>query len=119
MEVQIIENIPRVVRISGDLAFSDYDELESIFSREVGVSPGGFVIDLTSAGYMDSTSVAAIIGAYRSLWPTHGQLAIVAGSPKARRVLELIRPNDLPGMFLCDDLSSAMKAFDGSKPPEV
>ena len=100
----------RVVRVCGEIDISNIGEMSDAAKQAVKDSPRGFILDLSGASYIDSSGIGVVIVTYRDLRP-EGRLAIVATNACVRHQLTLIRPDQLPGMTLHEDLSSAEQAI--------
>lgn len=112
MSVETIEGAWPVVRATGEIDLSNIDELRSAFDAAIARSPGAFIVDFTGISYIDSAGVAVVISAYRTICKAGGALGIVRPtSPAARRVLELVGLQSLPGVVIADDLQTVQQAL--------
>lgn len=95
-----------VVRISGEIDYSNLDGFSKPVDEAAKVSPAGFIIDLSEATYLDSGGVAVIMSAYQRICP-EGRLVLVVANDNIRDLLALIHPELLPNLFIREDLTSA------------
>jgi anti-sigma B factor antagonist len=111
MEVQLVAGEPSVVRVSGEVDFSNVGRLKDAIDEALRRSPHGFVLDLSPTSYVDSAGVAAIISAYQRLAADQGRLSIVITNRNVRRILDLVRLDMLAGLSIHTDLESAAQAI--------
>ena len=113
MGVNIIGGSISLLRVSGEIDVSNVSELQSAIERALIESPDGFIIDLSDVSYVDSAGVAAIMFAYRRLYPP-GRLALVVANEQVKGILTLIHIERLPGIHVCDDSTEAEQALSTS-----
>jgi len=111
MEIQVAQDARITIRVSGEVDLSNVGDLRTALDSSVKESPGGFVVDLTEVGYIDSAGIAAIMAAYQGLRPSGGRLVLVVTNENVREILALIHSEELPGLFICDDMSTAERIF--------
>lgn len=99
-----------IVAVCGEVDLSNVSFLLEGIDEALTASPEGFAIDLSEVTYIDSAGIAAIMSAYRRVYP-NGRLAVVAADRNVRSVLRLIHLEQLPGIFLLDTLADAEKAL--------
>jgi len=111
MSVEIIREGVSTARVGGEIDLANVDELENALDKLVLESPDGFVIDLTDTQYIDSAGIQAILRAYDHVSRGGGKIVVVAGNRSVKQIFGLIHPEDLPSLFLVDDLASAKAVF--------
>ncbi len=108
-KVDIISGELTVIRVSGEIDLSNVDYLCSAMDMAVGKCSIGLVIDLSPAGFIDSSAIEAIMRARQKLAETGCDMALVAPDPNLRNLLRLVKLDSIPGLCLCDDLDSATR----------
>jgi anti-sigma B factor antagonist len=79
-----------VVGLFGDHDFDSEAELSDALSRSCGAgSAGDVVVDLSQATFVDSTTLATLLGARNLMLRQGRSLVLRAPSSQARRLLEL------------------------------
>ena len=109
MDVEVIQDSVRIIRASGEIDYGNVGSFKSAIDDAVRESPNGFVIDLSGVSYMDSAGVQAILSAYRGVRNADGSLALVVSHPNIIEILNIINADKFPGMYICNNLDSAMK----------
>ncbi|MHB0912893.1 MAG: STAS domain-containing protein [Armatimonadota bacterium] len=100
-------DIGRVVRVSGEIDPDNVEELGTVLSRAVEAYQGVFTIDLSDVTYLDSAGIRAILHAYQQSREAGGRIALVVANDSLKRLLHIVRLDELPDLFICDDLPSA------------
>jgi len=112
MSVETIEGAWPVVKAAGEIDLSNIEELRSALDAAIARSPDAVTVDFAEISYIDSAGVAVVISAYRKLRRADGALGIVRPtSPAARRVLELVGLQSLPGVVIADDLTTVQQGL--------
>jgi anti-anti-sigma factor len=111
MGPQAIQEKERIVWARGEIDFGNVEGFNAELETAVRESPRGFVIDLSGATYMDSAGVQATLWAYRSILDAGGRLALVITHPNVQDIFVLIGVDRLSGLFICDNVESAVKAI--------
>lgn len=112
MNVEVETGEHRIVRAFGEIDLSNVGLLKDALDRSVDESPEGFVIDLSGAGYIDSAGIQSLLSAYQRVRVRGGRLALVVGDAGMRDLIAVVHLDALPGMFVTQDLESALRAFD-------
>ena len=102
-----------IVSVSGEVDLSNVSNLLQGIDEALTLSPEGFAIDLSEVTYIDSAGVAAIMSAYRRIYPS-GRLAIVTADRNVKGILRLIHLEKLSGIYLLETVADAEKALSGS-----
>lgn len=100
-----------IVMAPGEIDISNVDEFIRSLDDAAAKSPGGFIIDLTDTTYIDSAGVQAILALYSRDHLEERKLAVVTGNSLIKSVLGVVHLEQLPGMFVFDDLDSAKQAI--------
>ena len=111
MDVEIVESVPLVVKVAGDVELPDVNKLRSAISAAAIRSAAGFIIDMSEVSYIDSAGIAAIVYAYRQLSKSNGKLGIVAKTRTVKRIFELTRLSTLRDIYICDSVESVTEAI--------
>jgi anti-sigma B factor antagonist len=107
MSTEVIQDKPVVVRAIGDIDLYNVAEFRKALDETAEMSPDGFIIDLSETTYIDSAGVQAILAVYVKVDANKGRLALVAGNPRIKSVLEVVHLEMLPRMCVYNDLHSA------------
>jgi anti-sigma B factor antagonist len=110
VEVELVKNEPPVVRVTGEVDYSNVSEMRAAIDQTIGNSPSGLVIDLSETTYIDSAGIAAIIAGYKQLRRANGKLALVTTDKNVRRIIDLVRLDVLPGFSIHSELEPAKQA---------
>ena len=111
MRVQVSQGVKRIVRVTGEVDYSNVGELDSALDEVIGECPEGFVIDLSETTYMDSGGVQAILSAYVRVTGRGGRLSLVLQTPNIKEILALIHPEQFHGLHISDDIAFAERAI--------
>jgi anti-anti-sigma factor len=111
MSSEIIRDTHLIVRAFGEIDFSNVAEFAKTLDEAVEEAPQGFIIDLTDAGYFDSSGISAILAARSKVLQNGGCLVVVPGSVRTRSVMETLRLGDLAGMSVCESVDDARRAL--------
>lgn len=107
MGTELTGNAHTVVRADGEIDLSNIQEFTKALDEAAERSPGGFIIDLSDAMYIDSAGVQAILSAYLRIHQAEGLLALVVGNIRIKAVLEAVNLEQLPRLHVCDNLDAA------------
>ena len=110
LSVEITRDTPVAVRTTGEIDLCNVVEFSTALDEAFGVSPGGFVIDLTKVEYIDSAGIQAILAAYVKIWETKGRLALVIGNDRIKTVLSVVHLEKLPGVYVYETMDEAISA---------
>ena len=86
------------VTIRGEIDFSNADEVAEGLRAAVSQGPAEMCIDLSSATFIDSTGLGALIEGYRAAADTGTRFVVTNPSPSFRRVLSVTGLCELFGM---------------------
>jgi anti-sigma B factor antagonist len=78
-----------VVGLHGDVDLYTAPELKSELHRLIEGSATRIVVDLTSATFIDSTTLGVLLGALKRFRPAGGELVLVCSDPNIRRIFEI------------------------------
>ena len=78
-----------VIVASGEIDLAGAVGLRAEISAAVGRSPGAVVVDLSDAGFIDSTGIDALVRGHRSAEREGIELVVQSPSPFCRRALEI------------------------------
>ncbi len=78
-----------VISLNGDIDLYTAPELKTELHRLIDAGATRIVVDLTSATFIDSTTLGVLLGALKRFRPTGGELALVCSDPNIRRVFEI------------------------------
>lgn len=78
-----------VISLNGDIDLYTAPELKAELHRLIDAGATRIVVDLTSATFIDSTTLGVLLGALKRFRPTGGELALVCTDPNIRRVFEI------------------------------
>src|SRR5579862_3964770 len=78
-----------VISLNGDIDLYTAPELKTELHRLIDGGATRIVVDLTSATFIDSTTLGVLLGALKRFRPTGGELALVCSDPNIRRVFEI------------------------------
>jgi anti-anti-sigma factor len=85
-----------VIRSEVDIA--NAHEFEEVLLLHAGNAAPDLTLDLAALLYMDSVAVRTLLLAARSLSKRGGKLVLEAPQPLVRRVLEVLRVDELPNV---------------------
>jgi anti-sigma B factor antagonist len=90
-ELKTTELGPRqfAITLNGDVDLYTAPELKSELHRLIEAGASRIVIDMTSATFIDSTTLGVLLGALKRFRPTGGELVLVCSDPNIRRVFEI------------------------------
>jgi anti-anti-sigma factor len=108
MVVEIFEGDRPIVKVKGEIDVSNVAELDSALKKACEKSPKGFVVDASGISYVDATGLRTILSTWRRLRSERGILALI-GNDILKRLLEIINAKNLPGLFICDSINTAIK----------
>ena len=105
IRVEVSHGQLTVIKVSGEI---DLSNVGSFRSAIAGVLPScalGFVIDLTTTNFIDSTGIEVIFRARRELGDSGG-IVLVTSNPNIKRVFDLVQICAVPGLSMCDDIAT-------------
>jgi anti-sigma B factor antagonist len=77
------------ITLNGDVDLYTAPELKSELLRLIEAGATRIVVDLTSATFIDSTTLGVLLGALKRFRPTGGELVLVCSDANIRRVFEI------------------------------
>jgi anti-sigma B factor antagonist len=77
------------VTLEGDVDLYTAPELKSELHRLIDGGATRIVVDLTSATFIDSTTLGVLLGALKRFRPSGGELVLVCSDPNIRRIFEI------------------------------
>jgi len=98
---------PAIVTAPQEIDLSNVSEFENSLDKAIAQAPGGFIIDLTGTTYIDSAGVQAMLAAYSKDHVEDRKIAVVVGNSLVKSVLGVVHLEQLPGMYVFDDLNDA------------
>jgi anti-sigma B factor antagonist len=78
-----------VVTLNGDVDLYTAPELKSELIRLIDRGATRIVVDLTSATFIDSTTLGVLLGAFKRLRPAGGELTIVCPDANIRKIFQI------------------------------
>jgi len=78
-----------VVTLNGDVDLYTAPELKSELIRLIDGGATRIVVDLTSATFIDSTTLGVLLGAFKRLRPLGGELTIVCPDSNIRKIFQI------------------------------
>lgn len=111
MALEVTKEGQVIVTAPGEIDLSNVAEFTNSLDDAVSKAPGGFIIDLTDTTYIDSAGVQAILAAYSKDHAEDRKLAVVTGNSLIRSVLGVVHLEQLPGIYVFDDLNDAKQSF--------
>ncbi len=85
-----------MVSVSGEIDLFTTPEFKEEVARALSSGAETFVIDLTRATFMDSSSLGVLIGAHRRMTRRGGRLLVACDQPA---ILKILRVTGLDGVF--------------------
>jgi anti-anti-sigma factor len=117
MNFEVIYGDPVIVHGEGEIDYSNAEEFRAALNEAVRESPGGFVIDLFDASFIDSPGIQAIFDVYRKVFNAGGHLAVVVVHPNAKKIFHVLSVDIFPNLFLCDNIEEAVRSLSISAAP--
>jgi anti-sigma B factor antagonist len=91
------EGAASIVHVVGELDLSTISVFEAEIERSI--SDGLVVVELSECAFIDSSALRSLVRTHRTLRDVGGELALVAPSQPARRVLEIAALDQLLPVF--------------------
>jgi anti-sigma B factor antagonist len=85
-----------VVEVTGDLDMASAPALRQLVLQLLAQGERGIAVDLTTADFVDSTGLGALVAALKRVRSHDGELIVVCPEPRLRRIFEL---TDLVSVF--------------------
>jgi anti-sigma B factor antagonist len=80
----------RVFRVAGDVDFGVAPQLKRCISDRIEAGDRQVVVDLSAAGFVDSTAIGVLVGALRRLGDRGGSLVVVCDNENVRNIFETV-----------------------------
>jgi len=78
-----------ILALQGDVDLYTAPELKAELIRLIETGTTRIVVDLTSATFIDSTTLGVLLGALKRLRPAGGELSIVCPDPNIRKIFQI------------------------------
>lgn len=88
--VEAVVDGVRVFRVAGDVDFSVAPQLKKQITARIEAGDRRLVVDLTAAGFVDSTAIGVLVGALKRLSEQGGSLAVVCDNDNVRTIFEVV-----------------------------
>lgn len=94
MDFQITEDMTgdgvRIFRVAGDVDFGVAPQLKHQLISRIDGGDRQVVVDLSAAGFVDSTAIGVLVGALKRLHESGGSLAVVCDNENIRSIFETV-----------------------------
>jgi anti-sigma B factor antagonist len=100
-----------VVAAAGEIDVASAGPLQEAMSAAIDAGHTRLVVDLSNALFIDSTGLAALIGAWRQLSRLDGHLAVVCDNPTMLRVFNITKTDEL--LEVVPDRAAALQHVTG------
>ena len=98
-----------VIRVGGYVDFDVAPQLKKHIGHRVGAGTRHLVVDLTDAGFIDSTAIGVLVGVLKRLRETGGSLSVVCANENVRNIFEIVGlENVMPLHHSRDDALAAL-----------
>jgi anti-anti-sigma factor len=104
---RIVHDPKLKVKLSGEIDYSNAEEVKEAVDQALQECPAGFVIDLSEVTYLDSAGIQVILYAYKRIYNAGGDLTIMVANRQVKMLLDLIHLEKFPGVIVLYNLSSA------------
>lgn len=115
MNVDLQRGVPEIVRVCGEIDLSNVSKFQDALDRAVDDSPGGFIIDMSNLDYIDSAGIQAIFAAYQRIRLVEGRIVLIVTTEPIKSIIDLVRPDLLPGMEVSANLTDAAAGLAGAE----
>ena len=78
-----------VVSLNGDVDLYTAPELKTELHRLIDAGAKRIIVDLTSATFIDSTTLGVLLGVLKRFRPGGGEIVLVCSDPNIRRIFEI------------------------------
>ena len=113
--IESLDASTRVIAVTGELDVSNASELERCVGAALADGATGVIVDLTQLTHLDSSGLAALIGAHQRTERSRGRAVIVADERAGvRRTLELRGVQDL--FAIAETRDAALAALRDEQP---
>ena len=98
-----------IIRVGGYVDFDVAPQLKHYIVDHIGTGARHLVIDLSDAGFIDSTAIGVLVGALKRLRDIGGSLDVVCDSENVRNIFEIVGlENVIPMHRSRDDALAAL-----------
>jgi anti-anti-sigma factor len=87
---EVAEGDVRVFRVKGDVDFGVAPQLKRRITSRIEAGDRQVVVDLSAAGFVDSTAIGVLVGALRRLIDQGGSLVLVCDNGNIRNIFETV-----------------------------
>jgi len=77
------------IGVAGEVDLATAPELKQALAEVTSKGAHGILVDLSSATFIDSTTLGVLMGAVKRLRPEGGELAIACHDPNIRKIFEI------------------------------
>jgi anti-sigma B factor antagonist len=92
---EIADGDIQVLRPAGYLDFDAAPHLKRSLVRRIDEGRRRFIVDLTDAGFIDSTAIGVLVGALKRLRESGGSLVVVCPSEEMLKLFQVIGLEDV------------------------
>ena len=79
-----------VIRVGGYVDFDVAPQLKKCIVHRIESGDRQLVVDLSDAGFIDSTAIGVLVGALKRLHEVGGSLAVVCASDNVRGIFDIV-----------------------------
>jgi anti-sigma B factor antagonist len=87
---RVIEGDVRVFSVAGDVDFDVAPQLKRRIISRIEAGDRQVIVDLSAAGFIDSTAIGVLVGALRRLSDAGGSLVVVCDNEDVRSIFETV-----------------------------
>jgi anti-sigma B factor antagonist len=87
---EIVDDEVAVVSVTGYLDFDAAPGLKNSLFDRIEAGSSHLVVDLTDAGFIDSTAIGVLVGTLTQLEKSGGSLVVVSSNENVRSIFELV-----------------------------
>lgn len=114
MNLIITKKQPKIgvstIEIDGEIDIFSSKELKLLVASEIDNGARCIIFEMSKVGYLDSTGLALLVGAFKRLNENKGTLSIVNPSPRIVRILQVTGMNKIFDIF--DTEEAALRAME-------
>ena len=85
-----LEGDVRVFRVAGDVDFEVAPQLKRCIISRIQAGDRQLIVDLSAAGFVDSTAIGVLVGALKRLSDAGGSLVVVCDNEDVRSIFETV-----------------------------
>lgn len=90
MSDDMIEGNVRVFHVAGDVDFDVAPQLKRRIVSRIDAGDRQLIVDLSAAGFVDSTAIGVLVGALKRLSDAGGSLVVVCDNEDVRSIFETV-----------------------------